>query len=193
MLYFKKLIINILRFCYKRNHLNFYVFGGETTKSLHKVKRLNNVLSPEFKDLVFCSAETKDVIVRELSKDSEVNVIVDGRGCVAHYSCVTTDGVSIGEIDVFFKLKRDQVYIYNCKTELLGRRQGLYRGALNEIITKNRGREVFICCLDWNVTSIECLESIGFNLMFSIKYLKVFGFKYYSSSNFDLSVDLIGV
>ncbi|MGK0247675.1 MAG: hypothetical protein ACI910_000400 [Oleispira sp.] len=194
MHHFMILLKKVKSFIYKKNELIFYIYAGNDKPQHDKnVELIDRVECVQFTKLKFIDPSTKNNLVDELSKGSFLNVITNFDGYVCHHSCVTEKGVVIGEIDIFFDLISNQIYIYNCQTEITGQRQGLYRAALSEIINSYPGRDIYICSLSWNFASIKCLESLGFSSIFTIDYLKILGIKKYKSDNAEVSKNVIGI
>lgn len=115
--------------------------------------------------------EVKGIIKKEFKLGSLCYLIfVDGE--IAHYSFVSIDRISIGELCLAGRLNESCAYIYNCYTFDKFRGMGLFRCAIKELTYYYHGRKMYICSDIYNVASQTAIIKSGFHYIFSIRLLK---------------------
>ena len=118
--------------------------------------------------------------------DGERLFVAEKDNRIVHYSwAITTKKFDIPEIGSHFDLETESGYIYHCFTSTDARGYGIYPAVLRHIcgIFKSEGlKEVYIYCMDKNITSIKGIEKAGFKRFASRGLTRILGFTFHRVS-----------
>jgi hypothetical protein len=186
----KRILYKLSCFIYTRTSIVFYINQERLiTECNANVLFVTSLI--DLNNVSYRSPQTEAAVKSELQAGSKLYVMVDDDGYLMHFSCLSLSDKKVGEISSVICISPPCVYVYHCFTEINSRGKGCYYQVLSKVSLEYGKGKCYITCLESNKASSSVILKAGFERLFSVKFLRVFGLKFFTPSNVELFNKLV--